>query len=220
MSVRRTVAFIDGFNLYHAIDDLKAHHFKWLNLRALAQAFAPAPDFQLTDVLYFSAYATWLKASFSRHQEYVAALKAVGVQPVLGRFKEKDRRCRRCGNAWKDHEEKETDVNIALRLFEYAMDGRFDTALLLSGDSDLTPAVHLIRRRCPGLEVRILAPPGRPHSMELVRAAGGSGQVKINQSHLERCLLPATVHDANGRTVATRPRAYDPPTGFRFRPVP
>lgn len=43
----RVAAFIDGFNFYHAIDDAGHHHFKWVNLRALCQQFAPKPQFEL-----------------------------------------------------------------------------------------------------------------------------------------------------------------------------
>jgi hypothetical protein len=40
----RVSAFIDGFNLYHALDSTGKHHLKWLDLRALCLAFAPAPQ--------------------------------------------------------------------------------------------------------------------------------------------------------------------------------
>lgn len=216
----RVVAFIDGFNLYHAIKALGGGHLRWVNLWSLCADFAPAPVNQLVGVHYFSAYATHRKGSYARHQEYIAALKVVGVRPMLGRFKKKDRRCFGCHNTWKDHEEKETDVNIALRLFEDALDDVFDTALLLSGDSDLVPAVHLIRRRFPTKAVRILTPPGRLPSSELMRAAGGIGHGTIQPLHVERNLLPAVVVDPNGRPVATRPTQYNPPSGWKFKPVP
>lgn len=112
----RVTAFVDGFNLYHALDDLGQHHLKWLNLRALCQHFAPQPQFQLDAIYYFSAYATWRVRAYRRHRGYVTALRAVGVTPILGRFKIKNRQCRRCGTSWQDHEEKETDVKMALRL--------------------------------------------------------------------------------------------------------
>jgi hypothetical protein len=31
--------YIDGFNLYHAVADLKDHRLKWLNMRSLAVSF-------------------------------------------------------------------------------------------------------------------------------------------------------------------------------------
>ena len=37
--MRRAVAFIDGFNLYHAICALEANHLKWVDLWALFYYF-------------------------------------------------------------------------------------------------------------------------------------------------------------------------------------
>jgi len=34
--MRNVIAYIDGFNLYHAIDELAQPHLKWLNLWALS----------------------------------------------------------------------------------------------------------------------------------------------------------------------------------------
>jgi len=83
----RVAAFVDGFNLYHAVDDLGRHHLKWVNLRALGDQFAPSPQFQLTEVFYFSAFATWRKDAYAPHREYIKALRTVGVAPVMGNFK-------------------------------------------------------------------------------------------------------------------------------------
>jgi hypothetical protein len=66
-------------------------------------------------VYYFSAYAVWQPRKVGRHIAYVKALRAVGVTVVLGQFKQKDRRCPACNHTWVGHEEKETDVNIAIR---------------------------------------------------------------------------------------------------------
>ena len=37
--IDRVISFIDGFNLYHAIDNLNQSHLKWLNLHSLSNAF-------------------------------------------------------------------------------------------------------------------------------------------------------------------------------------
>ena len=212
MPPSRVVAFIDGFNLYHAIEDTGQDHLKWLNLRALVDVFAPAPDFTVSDVLYFSAYATWRADAYKRHREFVKALQAVGVTPILGNFKAKDRACFKCGHRWQDHEEKETDVNIAIHMVLGASQDTFDRALLITGDSDLAPPVKMIRTRFPNKQIRVIAPIGRPYSMELFRAAGGSKHCRQMQTiHLERCLLPQEVLDSVGNVLAVRPAKYDPP---------
>jgi len=208
----RVAAFIDGFNLYHALEDFRKNHLKWMDLRVLCENFIRAPDLRLADVFYFSAFATWRKDPYRRHRDYVKALRARGVTVVLGRFKGKDRRCHRCKATWKDHEEKETDVNIALHMLLGALRDTYDRALLLSGDSDLAPAVRLLRVEAPGKDIRILTPPGRGHSMELVTAAGGlSWCRRIELLHVSRSLLPREVRDSDGRLVALRPAEFNPP---------
>jgi hypothetical protein len=93
MTARRVSVYIDGFNLYHALDDLGESHLKWLDLWALSETLIRKNE-AVTTVKYFSAYATWMPASYRRHQRYVAALQAQGVQFIEGRFKEKPMQCK------------------------------------------------------------------------------------------------------------------------------
>ena len=201
--------FIDGFNLYHAIDDLGKHHLKWLDLRKLSEQFAPKSDFIITSIYYFSAYAYWRKDAQVRHREYVKALKATGVTPIMGKFKEKDRSCRKCGHSWKDHEEKETDVNIATYILREAYKDSYDILFLISADSDLAPAIRLVKKDFPEKKTRVIFPPSRGYSWDLVDAVGGKKNARrIKPIHIERSLLGMEVQDESGRVVAKRPDKY------------
>lgn len=209
----RVAAYIDGFNLYHAIDDAGAQHLKWLNLRTLVETYAPASHFDLGKVYYFSAYATWRPAAYKRHRSYIRALEESGVTSILGQFKEKHRGCRSCGSRWKAHEEKETDVNIALHMLDGAYRDEYDRALLISGDSDLAPPIKMILNRFPKKEVRVITPFGRPHSMGVVNSAGGIKTAKkMKKVHLEKSLLPAEILDTAGNILVRRPIEYEPPS--------
>jgi hypothetical protein len=166
----------------------------------------------VTCVYYFSAFATWLPGPYARHRAFVAALKVQGVIPIMGRFKEKDRHCLRCNTSWKAHEEKETDVNLALYLLNEAHKDSYDHAFVLSNDSDLVPAVKMVKAEFPHKRVRILTPPGKQTSMDLVTAAGRRKFVRtIKESHVASLLLPATLTATDG-SIITRPTDYDPPT--------
>ena len=209
---KRVDAFIDGFNLYHAIDDLRENHLKWINLRELCEKFAARPGYTIKHVYYFSAYATWLRGAFGRHRAFVGAIEECGATPVLGNFKQKDRKCRRCGTVWIAHEEKETDVNIALYLLDGANRDEYDRALLFSADSDLTPAVKMVKTRFPEKEVHIVTPIGRHPSGSLMTAANQRKPSRIKKMHLESCLLPERVKTDQGVLIAERPLEYDPPS--------
>ena len=212
----RTDAYIDGFNLYHSIkdradNDPSQEHLKWLNLRALAEQFAPAPQFDMRSVYYFSAFATWLPKAYRRHQMYTSALAAVGVKCKMGAFKEKDRYCRDCGAEWKAHEEKESDVALAVTLVKNAYLDRYDRALVITADSDVVPAISAVRRQFPDKDIRVLTPPGLLRSNRLLAAAGDSRYCKsIKWFHIERSLFDSEIYNREGVLVARRPVEYDP----------
>ena len=210
--MKRVVAYVDGFNLYHSIRDLDRNHLKWLDLRTLLRNFAPTSDNDLPHIFYFTAFAYWRKNSMARHKEYVAALADTGVTPIIGRFKERDRECPSCGFKWTHHEEKESDVAIGISIMSGALKNQFDRALLLTRDSDLVPAVRQVKRLAPEKEIVVLSPEWYKKPFELIKAAGGRGQHRsIKPIHIERSLLPYKVFDANGKLIATRPTEYDPP---------
>jgi uncharacterized LabA/DUF88 family protein len=206
---QRVSCFVDGFNLYHAVDDLGKPHLKWLDLWKLTEVFVDPAIHELTTVYYFSAYATWRPDAMKRHKQYVSALGKMGVVPVMGHFKEKERRCLTCRRKWIAHEEKETDVNAAIWMLNEARKGSFDSAYIMSGDSDLAPAVRMLRNEFPQKEVKIIAMPGRMHSKELAQA--GKKLAKIKEIHLERSLLPDEIRDAANRIIVGRPAEYTPP---------
>jgi hypothetical protein len=84
----------------------------------------------------------------------------------------------------------------------------FDRALVISNDSDLAPAIKMVRNRFPHKHITTIAPPHNFHSRELVAVA--SNKTKIRIEHLERCLLPLVVSDTSGLVSVSRPQEYMP----------
>jgi uncharacterized LabA/DUF88 family protein len=215
MPMIRVAVYIDGFNLYHAIDAMcrvqrgEIDYVKWVNLRCLMEQFTDPKVHQIVGVNYFSAYMTWHPARESRHREYVKALAWANVKPVMGRFKEKDAYCKSCKATYMAREEKESDVNIATHLVSDAYEGVFDQAFLVTNDSDLIGPLRFMRGRFPKLKIKLIVPPLRRHSKELWALATHHGA--ILQQHLEKCLLPAEATDTAGNVIFRRPKEYDPP---------
>jgi len=206
-NLERVATFIDGFNLYHAIHDIGAPHLKWLNLWVLSDAFVYRRTQKLEGVYYFSAYATWLPDAYKRHRAYVRALEAASVTVILGKFKEKDRKCLKCGHQWKAHEEKETDVSIAVSMLSPDIIDNYDRGILISQDSDLAPVVRVVEEQLHK-PIKVVTPPNRRHSAELTKAASEKAKIKIG--HLVRCLFNEVVYDADGNLVVRRPVEYRP----------
>ncbi len=214
----RIVAYIDGFNLYHAIDDLGKHdprrpkaaqvrkpHLKWLNLWSLCESLARSGE-TLAEVNYFSAFATWRFDAHKRHLEYVKALKHAGVTCHMGHFKNKPKECKSCGANWVEHEEKETDVHIAARIVFDAFENKFDRLILITADSDLAPALNLVRSKFPTKHVFVVAPPGRHN-----HARSLNTNYTLTPGRIGQHLFSQSKADGNGQPIYTRPRMYDPP---------
>lgn len=203
---RRVFAYVDGFNLYHAIHELEDPPLKWLDLWTLCEGICRKERGErLERVYYFSAYATWLPGPYARHRAYVSALKHSGVDVVLGQFKRRDRRCTRCQHTWHQHEEKETDVNIGVHLVRDAVLGAFDRAILISADTDLGPAIDLARAEASNAEIFIVAPPGRRSRARVLNPS-----LELTKGRLRKALFPKFICDKSGQVICTRPADYDP----------
>lgn len=202
----RVVCYIDGFNLYHSIDNLDRPHLKWVDLWCLCETMLREGE-SLVAVKYFSAFAKWLPNPYRRHRSYVAALESVGVTPIMSHFKEKWRSCKKCGNEWKAHEEKETDVRIALAIMEDGIDGLYDRAIIVSGDSDLVPVIEKARTRFVHKSFYVAAPPGQYSKSRNIRGVS-HGSFEISPARLQKCLFDEVVVNQDGETVSDRPEQY------------
>jgi len=183
--MNRVTFLIDGFNLYHSIIDLdhfRNLHVKWLDIRSLCSSFLPliSKDATLATIYYFSAFAYHLNDPniIKRHQDYIECLKSIGIIAEMGRFKPKDVTCPLRGKFIK-HEEKETDIAIAARLFEVMFDNKCDTIVLLTGDTDLIPAVKVCKSLFPAKTI-LFAFPYRRHNQELKQLLPGSFRIHVN----------------------------------------
>src|ERR1051325_2075251 len=178
--------YIDGFNLYHALVRFHDDRVKWLDLSSLAKRLISPATETITGIYYFSAYADWLAGPMARHREYVKALRATGVDCFMGHFKVKDRHCNSCGSHWHTHEEKETDVSIGIHLLNDAYKGRYEKAYLVTRDSDLMPAVPMVRAEFPTKHIVAVAPPHMGHSNDLITVC--QSKKKITPKQIRSCL--------------------------------
>lgn len=209
---RRVACFVDGFNLYHAIDDLRKnqkplHYLKWLNLKKLAHAFIRPSLETITDVHYFSAYAFWLSDASARHKQYVAALESVGVNVKLGQFKNKSRSCKQCKSNWIGHEEKESDVNFAVELLNRTWKNEFDRAIIVTADTDIVPVLQMIKKDHPCLELTAAIPEKRYGKAIALRDACHNS-MRIKEDHLLKSLFAETIFDGAGKILAVCPSKY------------
>ncbi len=196
--MNRVSFFIDGFNVFHSLDSKQAYHkYKWLDYSALAKCFVSSND-TITDVYYFTAYAEWDPPKKARHQLLVRALILKGVKIVFGKFKIRDKHCRICHKNYHTFEEKQTDVNISIKLFQCAHDDAFDTGILVTGDSDILPAVLAVKQSFPAKRIGLIIPIGR--SAEEMKNACDF-HMKMREKHLRDSQFPDSIMINAGKNI-------------------
>jgi len=189
--LNRITFFIDGFNLFHSIDSNPEYHkYKWLNLKKLAEKFITKNDI-IKDIYYFTALATWSLDKSNRHKLYIKALELMsGIKVIYGKFKKKDITCRLCHKKYQTYEEKQTDVNIAIYLLEFAFKDEYDTAVIITGDSDLIPSIKSVSSIFPSKSIWLIIPIGRD-AKELTNCC--DKHMKIKEKHLKTSLFPEEI---------------------------
>lgn len=207
---RSTIFYIDGFNLYYgAVRDTPA--LKWLDLDRYCRLLRPHDDIRL--IRYFTALVAG--PTRSHQQEYLRALATTpSVEVILGKFKRKRVRCGVAACTSTNHrwyytpEEKRTDVNIAVHLLDDAYQDACDQFIIISGDSDLVPAVNVVRHRFQGKRVVVYVPsrnPTRGAAVELRTAAHDHRDLPLQI--LAKAQFPDKMPDGAGGVLA-RPTAW------------
>jgi len=203
----RVAFLIDGFNVYHSIREAikdAGGSLKWLDHLGLCKSYLSVfgRDARIESVTYFSAYATHLQQTHPdvivRHRTYISALRSTGVEVVMGRFKWHPRWCPLCKQQSPGHEEKETDVSIAVRLMELALNDLCDTIVIVSGDTDLLPAIRAVQRNRPDKQVWVAFPYKR-FNLELDQTADGT--IKMKRAKYLKHQLPDPVVLADGTQI-------------------
>lgn len=177
----RTAFFVDGYNVFYGL--LAGTPYKWLNLPLLLTYIANIenPKSALVSIDYFTSsvkpeLATRGRISKEAQDTYVRALKANNVTVHYGRhqlerasaprFIDKKIAASRQDKVaiWK-LEEKETDVHIAVSMYRTAakqanihIAERVQQLVLVSGDTDMTPALKAIREDFPQMTLGIVLP--------------------------------------------------------------
>ncbi|HET9790614.1 MAG TPA: NYN domain-containing protein [Candidatus Angelobacter sp.] len=203
------MAYVDGFNLYFGLKEAAWRRFLWLNLPKLADLLIDKTYQDLLLTKYFTTRISGPPGKKKRQSDYLEALDCHCQKSLVmffGRYQDEPWTCARCEHTEQVSHEKKTDVNIAVEMITDAHANSFDTALLISADSDLVPAVAAVRRLFPEKRVVVAFPPER-FSTELKGMAHAS--FTIGRAKFANAQLPETVIKRDG-TALTRPDKWRP----------
>lgn len=202
--MNRVIVYIDGFNLYHAIEKLDQPALKWLNIWKLCEQHL-RPGEVLEKVNFFTAIWPYDQAKQQRHKNFLAALRAVGVTPIEGNFKRSNRICYKHDRTCPFREEKQTDVAIGIEMVRDAMAGNAERLVLVTADSDQVPTAKMINGL--GVPLSLIFPPGRAgEARDLGNLIPDRKELTLGQ--LLTCPLPRTVYNSVGKAVAFMPALY------------
>lgn len=212
----RTFVYIDGHNLYNGIrrmyqsedtsyDPLRWREVLWLDVSKLAESFLNSTQ-ELLKVKYFTARVKKPKNKVKRQSNYLDVLYSLPkVQVIEGKFHDDNPvTCQHCNKTFYVSKEKQTDVNLATELLVDAIEDNFDSAYLVTADSDYKAPLEYIKRKFP--QKRIY--------MEFAET-NFSGALKnlshrtfiINRQRLLNCQLPDSVTLPSGYVVS-RPEKW------------
>jgi hypothetical protein len=105
------------------------------------------------------------------------------------------------------HEEKLTDVNIAVSIVEACVKQQCDILYLVSGDNDLVPALEAAKRLCPAIEITVVLPiNARAKTLTQICHQNGYAVAKISESYLAVSQFPVQV-DIGGK-IYTKPPTW------------
>lgn len=201
---RKTIVYIDGFNLYFALKEKNWQSLMWLDLVKLGKRLL-GPDQELVCVKYFTARIRNDPEKEKRQKAFLDALATLdGLQIYEGAYQHNRVMCFKCGREWDDNKEKQTDVSIATHmLIDSHTPNLIEDIVLVTADSDQCPAMRAVRAL--GKHVLIVLPPGRISYLEVQREA--DSRLELTKRMFRESLLPEEV-TTKGGFVIKRPEKY------------
>lgn len=204
--MNRSIVYIDGLNLYCGA--LKGTPNKWLDFKKYFELLRQADEIQ--KIKYFTA-----KANSLDQDTYLSALSTFSIiEIILGKFKDTTVKCnvsacRYRGDRWFNKpEEKRTDVNIAIHILHDVISDKCDRIVLVSGDSDLVPALEMVKRVDSSKKIILYVP--APAGKTIRGAATELRNIADKHSTLPNILLskaqlPAQIRYGQGGVIHKPP---------------
>ena len=155
-------------------------------------------DQVLQNVFYFTA----VPKNQGKKDRQDLLLSANKLDPkfilVFGKYIQKELKFN--NQTFKTFEEKQTDVNIAVEMIRNVILDKCDISILVSADSDLLPAIHLIRELSPNHKILVFFPPNR-YSADLHQHCDVSINLTRYEYRFKTSLLEAEFLLPNGYKI-------------------
>lgn len=212
--MRKTIVYVDGFNLYYS---LKKENAKWLDLNKLCERLLTEND--IVAIKYFTARVKSRVGDLDIHVRQNIYLEALKTNPkievIFGHFLTNNVWMVKASDEGKSldkikkvqvikTEEKGSDVNLASYLLLDGFKNRYDTAAVITNDSDLKLPISMIKNEL-GKTIGVICPHEKP-SRELSNPKVASFFKTIKGSTLLECQLPEKIQV--GERFIHKPKAW------------
>ena len=175
--------YIDWFNLYHSLRRYGKKYY-WLDVKKLSENYLEKWQ-EINQVYFFTAYPIWNSDRQNRHKIYVNALQSTWVKIRLWKFQKIQKVFNKKNHnivvpkniskiknilhnihrilippkfMYITHEEKETDVNISVQIMEDAFKNSYESAIIISWDSDLISPIISTKKLFPNKKFKAVLP--------------------------------------------------------------
>ena len=194
---------VDKFNFYYGA--VRGTPYKWLDMERCFLRLRPDDD--IRRIWYFTALVEGSKGT--RQKAYLRALVTTPlIQVMLGKFKIKQVKCGVTGCTYTGSrifdvpEEKRTDVNIALQMLDDSSHDRADQFIIVSGDSDLVPALEMVKSQWPKKRLVVYVPSRHPLRGAAVELRNAADKHKtFPQALLKVSQFPAELSDGRSGVI-------------------
>ena len=197
--MERVTFYVDGFNFYYGLKRIKQadndwNKFYWIDFVKLFDHFLL--DNQILQKVYYFTTPPISVLKSNRQSILLDVNKALNgdrFEVIKGKFYEKNTLCPACNATIKQIEEKRTDVNISVQMMGDCTGKDTDVIVLVSADSDLVPPLEYIKKKHPGIKIRVFFPP-KSFSYDLRTFMNGKIlRLEKNKVRFFNSIMPETV---------------------------
>ncbi len=195
-SIKRTIAFFDGQNIFHAAREAFGYQSPNYEPQKLTSHICDSYNWKLEKIRFYTGVpkADENKKLHEFWSQKTRFLKQRGVEvfkhPLYYRYKEVE--CPNCGEKIKKTvaKEKGVDIRIALDIVRLANENKYDVCLIFSQDMDFLEAVKEVKEISHQQErwIKIACAFPDSETLNYRRGIEQTDWIKINKSTYDECL--------------------------------
>lgn len=195
--IKRTFVFIDGQNLFHHAKTAFGYPFPNYDPNKLSEHICAAKSWQINEIHFYTGIPSEMDKPFWNHfwTAKMAVMGTRGIKTFSRQLRYRNQTITLPDGSTSVAavgQEKGIDVRIALDIVRYALEDKYDVALIFSQDQDLSEAVEDVKKIAALKNRWIKTACAFPVSPTVVNPRGinGTDWIRIDRATYDSCLDP------------------------------